>query len=388
MSNVQVQTVRLETIKEVFNPRSDFSKVADIAVSIKSIGLIQPIAVRKDGSMFILVDGACRLRALKQLGIKEVPALIVDHDNAEEAQIAANLHRSDLNVLEKARGYERLIKIYPVRYNAATIAKAFGIAPKTVERLLAIVKRLPANANGILAPHLGEIGLDELEQLAQVPFEHIGEFLRSFAKKTEWDDFDNIFRRTFHQLDFASDALKTGELVSQGKAFVVKKSGREEHVYTADRKVYEEAKKAWEAKQKAKYGSVEMNSRKLSEKEKKDRSAKIKRDRAARANALKELPTELKRFLLQKPTESERDALAREICGHNLDFDGARRLAGVYGKKLSNNGWSIREAAWAGVMKELCPTTDSIVKMHSFLNGKGFKEQDWLASLKRKSKAK
>ena len=73
---MKMMMVKLSEIKEGFNPRADFSSVDELARSIESIGLLQPIVVKMSsqdkGFVYIVVDGACRLRALKKLGQKKV----------------------------------------------------------------------------------------------------------------------------------------------------------------------------------------------------------------------------------------------------------------------------------------------------------------------------
>jgi ParB family chromosome partitioning protein len=94
-------------------PRQDFnqSALAELAASIKSTGLIQPILVRKAGDGYQLVAGERRLRAARLAGLINIPALLRDVDSATQAQMALieNIQRSDLNPIERAQGYSTLI---------------------------------------------------------------------------------------------------------------------------------------------------------------------------------------------------------------------------------------------------------------------------------------
>jgi ParB family chromosome partitioning protein len=94
-------------------PRRSFdeSTLADLAASIKSTGLIQPILVRKVGQQFQLIAGERRVRAAKLAGLSTIPALLRDVDTVTQAQMALieNIQREDLNPIDRAQGYRALI---------------------------------------------------------------------------------------------------------------------------------------------------------------------------------------------------------------------------------------------------------------------------------------
>ncbi len=97
----------------------DGTKVAELAASIAELGLLQPIGIRKDGT---LVYGYHRLEACKRLGWTEIPAVIVDGDDlrAELAEIDENLIRAELTVLERAEQLLRRKEIYEQLYPEAS----------------------------------------------------------------------------------------------------------------------------------------------------------------------------------------------------------------------------------------------------------------------------
>ena len=104
-----------ELNRNKFQPRSNFNeeKLNELSDSIKQNGLIQPIAVRKDKTdpgKFEIVAGERRWMAAQRAGLHEVPIVILDlNDNqALEVAIVENIQRQDLNVVEEAKGYERL----------------------------------------------------------------------------------------------------------------------------------------------------------------------------------------------------------------------------------------------------------------------------------------
>lgn len=98
-------------------PREDFDqeKLEELAASIRSHGVIQPVVVRPLGEgRYELVAGERRWRACRLAGVKEVPALVRDLSGKDVAEIALieNLQREDLNPLEEARAYQALITEY------------------------------------------------------------------------------------------------------------------------------------------------------------------------------------------------------------------------------------------------------------------------------------
>lgn len=90
----------------------DEEKLRELAESIKAQGVIQPILVRRESDGYRLIAGERRWRAAQLAGLKEVPALVRDASEAEAFQLALveNLQRTDLNPIEEAEGYRRLIE--------------------------------------------------------------------------------------------------------------------------------------------------------------------------------------------------------------------------------------------------------------------------------------
>jgi ParB family chromosome partitioning protein len=94
-------------------PRKQFTEASlnDLAASLKSTGLIQPIIVRQAGDEYQLIAGERRWRAAKLAGLATVPALIRDVDGYTQAQMALveNIQREDLNPLDRAAAYRTLM---------------------------------------------------------------------------------------------------------------------------------------------------------------------------------------------------------------------------------------------------------------------------------------
>jgi ParB family transcriptional regulator, chromosome partitioning protein len=89
----------------------DFTALDELAASIKSSGVIQPIIVRKVGGIFQLIAGERRWRAARQAGLDRIPAIVRDATDAQSIELALveNLLREDLNPIETAQAYQKLL---------------------------------------------------------------------------------------------------------------------------------------------------------------------------------------------------------------------------------------------------------------------------------------
>jgi ParB family chromosome partitioning protein len=95
-------------------PRSHFDErsLKELAMSIRENGIVQPILVRPNGSRFELVAGERRWRAAQAAGLKQIPAVVreIENDKVLELALIENIQREDLNAIEEARAYKRLIE--------------------------------------------------------------------------------------------------------------------------------------------------------------------------------------------------------------------------------------------------------------------------------------
>ncbi len=95
-------------------PRRHFDEEAldELAASIQQRGLIQPIVVRPHGHRYQIVAGERRWRAAQRARLHEIPVIVRDFDDAETLEVALleNIQRRDLNAIEEAEGYKRLIE--------------------------------------------------------------------------------------------------------------------------------------------------------------------------------------------------------------------------------------------------------------------------------------
>ena len=124
-----------------FQPRREFdaAALAELEASIRANGLLQPITVRKKGESYELVAGERRLRAVANLQWKDVPAVVRDFDDQTLLILALveNLQRSDLNAIEEARGYQRLLGEFSLTHQE--VADAVGKDRSTISNLLRVL---------------------------------------------------------------------------------------------------------------------------------------------------------------------------------------------------------------------------------------------------------
>ena len=146
-SSTELQTIRIADVSpNRFQPRRVFteSELAELEASIHASGLLQPITVRaREGNGWELVAGERRLRAASRLGWTEIPAIVRDFDDRAMLTLALveNLQRADLNALEEAEGYQRLIDEFELTQQQ--VADAVGKDRTTITNLLRVLT-LPA----------------------------------------------------------------------------------------------------------------------------------------------------------------------------------------------------------------------------------------------------
>ena len=152
LSEKTLQDLSLEQIDiNPFQPRQAFNEdeLQTLADSIKKFGVTQPILVRKNGNRYELVAGERRLRASKLAGKSSIPAVIKALSDIESVQIALveNLERSDLSVIEVAKGYERLIDEFG--YTHQQVSELFSRSRSSVSNTLRLLS-LPIDVQDAL----------------------------------------------------------------------------------------------------------------------------------------------------------------------------------------------------------------------------------------------
>jgi ParB family chromosome partitioning protein len=129
----------------------------ELAESIRSEGLLQPVVVRKSGDKFQLIAGERRWRAFQQLKIKTIPARVVEASNASSAALGLieNLQREGLNPIEEAHGYASLIRDFDLTQESA--AQRVGKGRATVANSLRLLS-LDGELQGFIAKNLLSVG--------------------------------------------------------------------------------------------------------------------------------------------------------------------------------------------------------------------------------------
>src|SRR5438309_4713165 len=119
-SGERVHQISLANIvPSTFQPRKDFGREAlqELIDSIRQHGIIQPLIVRQAGTRFELIAGERRWRAAQEVGLASVPAIVRTANDLEvlELSLIENLQRADLNPIEEAQGYARLVNEFGMR---------------------------------------------------------------------------------------------------------------------------------------------------------------------------------------------------------------------------------------------------------------------------------
>lgn len=126
-----VREIRINEVEpNIGQPRKNFNdeKLAQLAQSIKQHGIVQPLIVQRDGSKYKIVAGERRWRAARIAGLRTVPVIIRDLSNKQVMEIALieNLQREDLNPIEEAEAYDKLMNEYSMTQEeiAGTVGKS------------------------------------------------------------------------------------------------------------------------------------------------------------------------------------------------------------------------------------------------------------------------
>lgn len=135
-----------------FQPRSNFDEQAldELATSIREVGIIQPITVRKTGfNAYQLISGERRFRASKLAGLKSIPAYVrlADDQNMLELALIENIQRQELDAIEVALSYKRLME--ECSFNQEQLGERVGKQRSTVTNYLRLLKLQPIVQAGI-----------------------------------------------------------------------------------------------------------------------------------------------------------------------------------------------------------------------------------------------
>ena len=166
-----------------YQPRTIFDeeKLAELSSSIKKNGVIQPIAVRPnkyETGKFEIVAGERRWLAAQKAGLNEVPVTVLNIDDQKSLEIAIveNIQRQDLNIIEEARGYQKLIKKFG--YDHAKISKFMSKSRSHVSNTLRLLN-LPKDIIGLMEE--GKLTAGQARPLIGMP--NASEIAENIVKK-------------------------------------------------------------------------------------------------------------------------------------------------------------------------------------------------------------
>ena len=165
-------------IRNKYQPRKKFEKesLEELTNSIKERGIIQPIIVRKSDDIidkFEIVAGERRWQAAQKAGLHKVPAVVIEADNLKslEFAIVENVQRKDLNPIEEAEGYKKLIEEF--KYDQEKVAKFIGKSRAHISNCLRLLSLPQKIIEYIIDEKISQghakilVGLDNAQLLAE-----------------------------------------------------------------------------------------------------------------------------------------------------------------------------------------------------------------------------
>jgi ParB family chromosome partitioning protein len=176
-TDAPVQTLRIEALQAgKYQPRHDFNEenLHELADSIEKNGILQPLVVRSLGNgKYEIIAGERRFRAAKLAKLKEVPVVLKEYSDQQalEAAIIENVQRQDLNPMEEAEGYQRLLDEF--KYTQEKLARAIGKSRSHIANLLRLlglpeaVKKLVRDGALSMGHARALIGVTSPESLAK-----------------------------------------------------------------------------------------------------------------------------------------------------------------------------------------------------------------------------
>ncbi len=238
----------VELVKEIdinkikanpFQPRTSFDKEAlqELSDSIKELGIIQPLTVRSIDGEYQLIAGERRLRAAKLAGLNKVPAYIrtADDQGMLEMALVENIQREDLDAIEVAISYQRLIDECSLTHD--TLSERVGKKRATVTNYLRLLK-LPAeiqlgirerkltmgHARAILPLENPELQLTAFSKIIEqdLSVRKVEELVRNLAQESKGKgDSGKVNKEKSEELNVLEDKLQEifgwGVQVKQGK---------------------------------------------------------------------------------------------------------------------------------------------------------------------------
>jgi ParB family chromosome partitioning protein len=221
-----------------YQPRRDFdeARLQDLADSIKQYGVLQPLTVsrvevEKDGGGFMteyeLIAGERRLRAAKLSGVSQVPVIIRTGDTAImklELAIIENLQREDLNAVDRARAFFRLVTEFKFTHNE--VAKKMGRSREYVSNSLRILTLPEEILNGLSEGKITEGHTRPILMLADHPQEQLVLFKEIVYKKITVREAERLARKIAYDRVRKKEFMPDPEITELEEEFQEKLSTR------------------------------------------------------------------------------------------------------------------------------------------------------------------
>ena len=161
-----IRVSELNTRKDLDAGTEDVG-IQDLADSIRENGLLSPVTVRRSPDEFFdLIAGQRRLRACRILDWSTIPAIVHDEMDDEDATVVSlveNVHRAEMNPLDKAQAYQAILDHYG---NVDDVSRRAGVTVQTVRKYLQLLKLAPSIRVGI-GTRQGPAGVSTMARLAQ-----------------------------------------------------------------------------------------------------------------------------------------------------------------------------------------------------------------------------
>lgn len=193
--NEQVLEIAIDSIvPNEYQPRSEFDdeKIMELARTLHTHGIIQPIVVRKKtDDLYELIAGERRWRAAQHLEWEKIPAIIRNLSDTETASIALieNIQREQLSVIEEARAYEQLIAMHSLTQEA--LAQRLGKSQSTVANRLRLLTLPEPIQQSLLKKQISERHARALMRLKSVE-EQIAFFDKIIEEKLTVRDLEQL----------------------------------------------------------------------------------------------------------------------------------------------------------------------------------------------------
>ena len=205
ITNINIENVLPNRIQ----PRIVFSdeNIDELADSINKHGIINPITVRRLGDKYEIIAGERRYKACKSIGLKEIPAIVIDADDKKTAELALieNIQRKELSPIEEGMSYEKILQIGDL--TQAELSKQLGKKQSTIANKIRLLKLDDEVKNALLNNKISE--------------RHARSLLRLYDKKDQRRMLEKIInqRLTVRQTDEEIEKIvdEKGEMIEMDK---------------------------------------------------------------------------------------------------------------------------------------------------------------------------